>query len=294
MAVDGTELSSWTAVGTKDAAQRTYRSIKHALENAPQLRSREVEVFVQGSYANATNLRGDSDVDVVAMLLDTYAADTTKFTVSEWEAYSRDFVPATYRAAEFRSDVTSALVDYYGRHRVDPRNKCIRVDRTEGYVDADVVPALEYRLYRSYSPANTRDYIPGIAIIPQRGDRITNFPKEHIRNGRAKNQAANERYKPTVRQMKRLRNRAVDEGRVRREDSPGYLLECMVYNVPNPQFTAGDGERVLGVLNWLLDAHLESFNSCDEVHSLFGTDPGDFDPTTAMKVIMGLTRTAIH
>lgn len=291
MGIAWQELTNWTAVGTKDAAERTYNSVKAALDSSPALKGRSFDVFLQGSYANATNLRGDSDVDVVAMLTSTYVPDTTHLSVPERAAYERDRIPATYLAADFRRDVQAALQTYYGAGRVEPKNKCLRVHATQGYVDADVVPALEHRLYTSYAGQYSGKWIEGIRIYPLRGDSIVNYPKEHIRNGQAKNQRCAARYKPTVRQVKHVRLRAESEGSLREGEVPGYLLECMVYNVSDGRFVAEDATRVAQVLGELAAANLSALYSCDGVHHLFVDDPGRFDANEARRIIQILRET---
>jgi hypothetical protein len=55
------EHMKWTAAGSNTAAQNTYASIRQALKELASRRS--LDIFLQGSYANATNIRADSDVD---------------------------------------------------------------------------------------------------------------------------------------------------------------------------------------------------------------------------------------
>ncbi len=81
--VTALEARNLTAKGAKDSAERTYASIKAALDQAPGLKRYDYEAFLQGSYANATNIRGDSDVDIVAMLKSTYMPDLELLCSSE-------------------------------------------------------------------------------------------------------------------------------------------------------------------------------------------------------------------
>ncbi len=97
-----------------------------------------------------------------------------------------------------------------------------------------------------------------------------------------------------MRQVKRLRRRAVDLGLIAKGTVPGYLLECLVYNVPDSYFVADDSARLVGVLKWLHDFTAEElaarFLSCDQVHHLFRDDPGDHDQYTAERVLGTLWR----
>ena len=278
------EHASWIAAGSNAAAQATYASIKRAL--ATVIAQRDVDVFLQGSYANATNIRADSDVDIVVMTKQTFQGARDRLSQrrqAELDAYPA----ATYTSPNLRNDVIQALTAYYGAARVNPRNKCITVAKRDSYVDADVVPCLQYRRFRNpESPMH--DFVEGLSIIPRDGGRIIDFPKEHISNGQIKNGSCLDRYKPTVRQMKRLRNRAVAEGRLRDGTAPGYLLECMTFNVPNDQFVSNHSTRLRDVVTWLKIADKTNFWSCDGVHHLFRDEPGGFSVATAQQIIDAL------
>jgi hypothetical protein len=285
MTSSAAERSNWTAAGSDASAKKTYDSIKTALAEIVQRRS--VDVFLQGSYANSTNIRADSDVDVVVMTRATFQGASERLASTARSEF--DALPAaTYTAADLRREVTQALTAYYGSDRVHSRNKCVRVDRSPGYVDADVVPCLQYRWFTGPYANVAADYKEGIAIHPLRGGRIVNFPKEHIGNGQVKNAVCGGRYKATVRQVKRLRNRAVDGGWLEEGVAPGYLLECMVFNAPTERFVSDDSERLIAVVLWLKHAAKEAFVSCDRIHHLFKTDPGNFSVVEAQRIVNAL------
>lgn len=116
-----------------------------------------------------------------------------------------------------------------------------------------------------------------------------NYPKEHIQNGQAKNALAGGNYKAAVRQVKRLRRKAVSLGLLGADVAPGYLLECLVSNVPNHLFVSDPSDRIVKVM-----AHLSLFNavqlhdamwSGDRVHRLFVDDPGNHNQYTAERVL---------
>jgi hypothetical protein len=78
-------------------------------------------------------------------------------------------------------------------------------------------------------------YVVGQRLFPKSGGKIDNFPQQNYDNGVAKNTATNRRYKQIVRCIKRLEAELFEEGRIARE-YPGYLIECLVYNVPDWKF----------------------------------------------------------
>lgn len=287
MSSSATERSSWTARGSDITAQKTYTSIKAALD--PVRSDLSLNVYLQGSYANTTNIRADSDVDVVAQSDRTFVSNKAQLSAPARQRFDSIYAAPTYRSWQLRTDIKNALVRYYGAVQVSDKDKCIRVAKRPGYLDADVVPAFQYRYFKTSDPFDIRrDWIEGIILYPQSGGTIVNYPKEHIRNGQAKNKECIGRYKPTVRQMKRLRNRAVDEYRISKSEAPGYLLECMTYNVPPSKFVPHDSDRLMKVIFHLKFADKKQFMSCDGIHTLFGTDPGGFTVNQAQRVIDAL------
>jgi hypothetical protein len=290
MTVSSTELRSWTTPGAQDAAARTYNSVKAILESSSRLAGFTFEVFLQGSYANATNTRGDSDVDIVAMLTSSYMPELTQLSPVEQRRYEARRIPATTTVDDFRHAVHLALADRY--EGVEPKKKCLKIPRQGSLLDADVVPCQQHRRYFEFPETGSPRWIEGISIKPLTGPRIVNYPKEHRTNGQDFNQETGERYKPTVRQVKRLRRAAVDKGLVGRDQAPGYLLECMVFNAPDYMFYGDEAIRVGDVLRWL-DGHTAeqlaaTIWSCDKIHKLFGDDPGGHNQYTAKRTLASL------
>lgn len=290
MTVSSTDLRSWTTPGAQDAAARTYNSVKTHLESSPRLSGYTFDVFLQGSYANATNTRGDSDVDIVAMLTSSYMPEISLLSPTEQRRYEARRIPATTTVEDFRRAVHLALADRY--ERVEPKNKCLKIPRQGSLLNTDVVPCQQHRRYFEFPEIGSPRWIEGISIKPLRGPRIVNYPKEHRTNGQALNQDTGERYKPTVRQVKRLRRAAVDKGLVRIDQAPGYLLECMIFNVPTYMFYGDEATRVGDVLRWL-DGHTaeelaRTIWSCDKIHKLFSDDPGDHNQYIAKQTLGSL------
>lgn len=221
--------------------------------------------------------------------------NTDQLSLLEKMQYEQDYPgTATYTADQLRHDVHEALVNYFGQNRVEPKKKCIRVHKQDGYLDADVVPAFPHRHYRGYNTLSRHNYIEGTRIFPPQGSSIINYPKEHKKNGETKNRLTTDNFKPAVRQFKNLKKRAVRAGRIDAKEAPGYLIECMVYNVPDIIFVNDHHDRLLTATSWLMTANLDAFMSVDEVHELFRTDPGNFSSTTAKAIITKLAEEILN
>jgi len=67
------QLNRWSNQGAQETAIITHTQIQKVLNSdSSKIRGKDFEIFLQGSYKNDTNIRGDSDVDIVVMLKDTF------------------------------------------------------------------------------------------------------------------------------------------------------------------------------------------------------------------------------
>ena len=100
------------------------------------------QVYLQGSYANSTNIRGDSDVDIVVETQNVFYHNVPLHLLQQY-----GIEPGAYRWPQFRAEVLQALREYYGTDSVTDGNKAIRVLGNDSRLNADVVPCAEYRHY---------------------------------------------------------------------------------------------------------------------------------------------------
>lgn len=232
------DWESWlaTASGPASATEeqerdRTEHEIRRAIAGAPAIRD-WVTVYAKGSYANGTNVRRDADVDVAVEWNHTAKVDTWGETAGMGPAelgYTPVSEPMTPHL--FRRHVEEALVAAFGSGRVDRSgDKAINLIASTGTLDADVVPCFELHRYD-----RARSYVVGHRLFPKSGGYVDNFPRQNYDNGVAKNRATRRRYKDIVRCTKRLVGELHERGAIR-QDYPGYLIESLIYNVPNDRF----------------------------------------------------------
>jgi predicted nucleotidyltransferase len=225
-------FSCWgAALGTTEQTKcdNAERAIRKAIAASTKLSSKSIEVFAQGSYANRTNVRQDSDVDVCVMYTGAFFPD---YSMSEGLSGSvLGFSDTIYKYAEFKNDVEAALVSYFGNGSVTRGNKAFDIHQNTYRIDADVVPAFEHRRFHG-TPEN-HWYHSGTQIIPTNGAKIINWPRQNYANGVEKNDETGRGFKAVTRILKRLRNEMADDGYDAAEPIPSYLIECLVWNVPN-------------------------------------------------------------
>ena len=236
--------------------ENAARAVRKAIDASDKLNTRSIEVFAQGSYANRTNVRQDSDVDICVLCNDVFFTD---YALSKGlnDAVLR-YQPGSYSYADFKNDVEAALKSYFGAGSVKRGNKAFDVHANSYRVDADVVPCLEHRRLMGTPEKNWINY--GTELHPENGGRIINWPRQNYKNGVQKNDDTGRRFKAMVRILKRLRNEMVDNGHKIAEPIPSYLIECLVWNVPNEAF---GHDTYRADVRWAL-AHLWNETRTDE------------------------------
>lgn len=229
MSLSEQQLITWSNQGAVVTAKSTHESIRNTIAryNWPVAAP---ECHLQGSYANDTNIRGNSDVDLFVQNNDSFFSN-----LSYDQKQDLRLIDASYGWEAFRDDVIKALSDYYGWASVDSSGvKSVKVAGGNSRLDADVVVCCEYRLYRSGQVAAT-----GIGFRNRKtNELIVNYPKLHYENGVAKNSRTrtNGWYKPSVRMFKNARTRITEAKPYLADWFPSYFVECILYNVPDSFF----------------------------------------------------------
>ena len=63
-------FSSWAQPPGKteqDRCSNAEKAVRNAISSSDKLKNRNIKVFTQGSYRNNTNVKQDSDVDIVSL-----------------------------------------------------------------------------------------------------------------------------------------------------------------------------------------------------------------------------------
>lgn len=204
-------------------------AIKKAISAHSRLSGMDISVFAQGSYRARTNIRLDSDVDICVRLNSTAFCD-----YPQGKTY-KDFnrVPSSITFSDFKDLIQEALIDRFGAGFVKRGNKAFDVHANTYRVDADVVPTYEHRRYNSDGSNN---YILGVAFETDDEVLIKNWHEQTYQNGVEKNKTTARRYKRVIRILKNLRNKMQEDKVSAANNIPSFLIECLVWNVPNEDF----------------------------------------------------------
>lgn len=265
MAIPESYLIRWSNHGPQTSSKQTHETIRASLESYSWPEHVKYDFFLQGSYSNDTNIRGDSDVDVVLKLNNCFHPDWSMLHPRDQAVLEKAFPPGTYQWKDFRRDAFAALDSKFHAF-IEQGNKSIKLKAGPPRLAADVVVCLEHRRYTSLD-----SFVEGIAFYALQDQRwVVNYPQEHRKNGAAKNSRTNNRYKPAVRMLKNARNYLVDARRINRRLAPSYFLECLTYNAPDNVFKNDFQETYRGIVDWMVRGDINKAVCQNRQQYLFG------------------------
>ena len=269
MTIPGSQLSTWSHHGPQDSSKCTHEAIRQVLDAYQWPPGMTHDFYLQGSYRNDTNIRGDSDVDVVLELTSAFRHDASVISQYEQRLLASSFQPASHGWNDFRRETLRALEAGFGGRMVSQGNKSIKLKADPPRLAADVVVCMEYRRYTSYFT-----YAEGITFWALHDKRwIVNYPKEHYENGAAKSSRTWDRYKRTVRMFKNARNHLESIGRISPDLAPSYFVECLLHNAPDSAFQQGFQETYCSIVNWMTQNSLDKLVCQNGQQRLFGSSP---------------------
>jgi hypothetical protein len=203
--------------------------VNDAIKRNYELSNLYIEVFAQGSYANNTNVKAESDVDVCVMLKSTFYYECSDGLTNEDYGFPLAY---DFDYNRYKQNVIETLKAKFGPNDIKIGNKAVNIKSNTYRVEADVVIALQYRNYRIGSYLYKK-YIEGIKFISNSGDIVINYPKIHIENGNLKDEETYGLYKNLVRIFKNIKNDMIDERIITGDKITSFLVESLIYNVPN-------------------------------------------------------------
>jgi hypothetical protein len=291
MTIAENQLEGWSSQGAITNSIATHTYVRNALATHTWPPRMKHEVYLQGSYANSTNIRGDSDVDVVAECTSIFYSN-----LNDAEKQRLGLDPGSHSFADFRREVIAALETYRDRSRVDPSGaNAIEVipPPNSNRLKADVLASVTYKRYDSL-----KVIAEGLTFWNQQNQQqIINYPKLHIRNGEQKN--ANGRtngwYKQSIRVFKNARTRIIDGNDDLRKGFPSYFVECLFYNVPDHLFGYSFQRTYAQAVDYLAKALSEEdaakkFTTQSGQHWLFGSSSIQWSLENAREFISRLIK----
>lgn len=245
------------------------------------MRSINFEVYLQGSYANRTNLFRDSDVDIIIELTDTFYSDISQLTPAEEILRQNSFPAAPISLADFRQSVIDTLRREYGSSSVVEGNKAVTVKGNGYRLDADVLICASHRDWKYFNGlgAGQHDFVPGVVFWEQNYPyrEIVNYPKLHKEHGERKHEQTRQWFKKSVRMFKHARNRLEEKQLLVDGTAPSYFIEGLIYNLHPGAFGNTHQQDFEDCLRYLETYDISADKCQHEQYPLFGTTPEQWD-----------------
>lgn len=240
------KLQRWSVGPGKteeEKMQHAVTAIRAAIDGSTTLAPHDIEVLGTGSFKNRTHIPTESDVDVAVIYKDVFF---NQWNFVDPRAANDDAVvqalmreagvsPATYTYREYKDDVEAALVAHFGRAAVRRGDKAFDIRENTYRVESDCVAMFEHRQWIR-NASGRLVYTAGTQFISDSGKQILNYPNQQLVNGEAKHNRTGRRFKKMVRIIKNLCNEMADAGIAAAEPIPSFLIECLVYRVPDDYF----------------------------------------------------------
>ncbi len=254
---------SWSKPASQSEEQRISNAIamiKDAIKCSADLKSKDIEIFIQGSYANNTNVKTNSDIDVCIMLKDTFSGQYPQGLTRE----SYGFTASDYNFSIYKSAVIKALSSKFDNENITPGNKSIKINSNSYRIEADAVPCFQHRNYFYEDSKSPNNFVEGHKIYAKNNDDTISYPKQHIDNGKDKNTKTQRRFKRTVRIFKKIRYHMIENNNPVNGNISSFLIECLLWNVPNNIFNENNTHesRVKESIKYLYFETKDNKNEC--------------------------------
>lgn len=133
------QLITWSKPVSTSEDQKCQNAINQITAALKTKFGSKISLFLQGSYRNNTNVRQNSDVDIVMRYDNAFYPDLQRLSEDDKAAYNAQKINSGYNFDELKADTQAALKTVFTTD-VKRKNKCIQVNGNTYRVTADVIP----------------------------------------------------------------------------------------------------------------------------------------------------------
>ena len=234
------QLITWSKPVSTSEEQKCQNAINLVTAALKAKFGTRISIFLQGSYRNNTNVRQNSDVDIVMRFDEVFYPDLQRLSEVDKVTYNAQRKSAGYNFDELKADTQTALKAVFITD-VERKNKCIQVNGNSYRVTADVIPCFVLKRFKTLQTVEAE----GIKFYSDDSHEIISFPNQHYSNGTTKTNQTFRLYKRIVRILKVINYRLVDDGTISDKLASSFFIECLVYNIPNGNFISGNYTQTL-------------------------------------------------
>ena len=241
MAVDPYQIEKWSYPPEGNEQTKCLEAMARIKSAVDSRFGTGVNVFIQGAYKNGMNVKSEAEVDIVLEYTRYYFSGVESLSAAEKRKYESIRIHAEYPFDKYKQDVYFILQEEFGAAPVQRRNKSLLVRGHKYRVNAVVVPCFSFRRFSAHNVVEAE----GIALMSDSGSLIESYPNQHHESGVAKNRATREQYGAVVRVLKNVRDIMAGAGLIERSLVPSFLLESLVWNIPDQEFDHPDFYHVV-------------------------------------------------
>ncbi len=212
-----------------------------------------VDIFLQGSYKNDTDVTKSSDVDVVVRLETVFQSNKETLSPQQLQKFNTVYSNSNYSFKDFNVHILQAVESHFGKQYVTNDDKCLKIKEHSKFCNADVIPCLTYRNYGVFESTSNQKFDEGIYFITNQNIKVINYPKQHYSNLTIKSSATNGNFKSTVRMFKNIKDDLIEKGAISEDVAKSYFIENLLFNVPDNLFNGTYTERFRNILNFLIE-----------------------------------------
>jgi tRNA nucleotidyltransferase (CCA-adding enzyme) len=258
------QLITWSKPVSTSEDQKCQNAISQVTAALKSNFGNKISIFLQGSYRNNTNVRQNSDVDIVMRYDEAYYPDLQRLSDVDKATYNAQSISGEYNFDDLKADTQSALKEVFTTD-VQRNNKCIQVNGNSYRITADVIPCFVLKRFKTLHTVEAE----GIKFYSDDRKEIISFPNQHYSNGTAKTEQTYRLYKRMVRILKVINYRLIDEGTISDNLASSFFIECLVYNVQNVNFISGNYTQTLRNVIVRIYEDMKSNADYTEVNELF-------------------------
>ncbi|RZL46132.1 MAG: nucleotidyltransferase [Pedobacter sp.] len=273
------QLINWSKPVSTSEDQKCENAITQITAALKAKFGGKISIFLQGSYRNNTNVRLNSDVDIVMRYNDAFYPDLQRLSGADKATYNSQRTSAGYNFDELKADTQAALEAVFNTD-VERKNKCIQVNGNTYRITADVIPCFVLKRFKTLQTIEAE----GIKFYSDDNDEIISFPNQHYNNGTEKTEQTHRLYKRMVRILKTINNRLIENGTISDKLVSSFFIECLVYNVLNGNFISGNYTQTLKNVISKIYEDMNSNTNYTEVNELLWLF-GNKNPRTRQNAI---------
>lgn len=232
MAVDSYQLEKWSLPPEWNEGTRCLEAMARVKTAVEARFGTSMKVYLQGSYKNGMNVKPATDADIALEYTRYYFSGIDSLSSLEKRKYEASRIHAEYPFEQYKRDIFLILEEEFGSPPVQWRDKCLFVRGHKYRVNVVVAPCYSYKRFSAHNIVEAE----GIALVSDGGLLLESFPRQHYDGVVLKNLSTGERYSAVVRALKNTRDVMVDTGLIDKMLMPSFLLESLVWNVPNTEF----------------------------------------------------------